>query len=60
MHDDAEGLELVEYVPGSAAPTAVATGEAPDLAIVELTSEQGQWVVVDVRPAPDSTNALGQ
>ncbi len=57
---DAEGLELVEYVPGNAAPTAVATGDAPDLSLVELVSQEGQWVVVAVRPAPDSAGALGQ
>jgi len=57
---DAEGLELVEYVPGTEATTVVATGEAPDLSLVELVSEEGEWVVVSVRPAPESASALGQ
>ena len=56
---DAEGLELVEYVPGSGSPTVVATGDAPDLSLVELVSEAGEWVVVSVRPAPETASALG-
>ena len=57
---DAEGLELVEYVPGDETPTVVATGDAPDLSLVDLVSEGGDWVVVSVRPAPESASALGQ
>ncbi|NND03054.1 MAG: hypothetical protein HKN91_09725 [Acidimicrobiia bacterium] len=57
---NAEGLELVEYVPGDGATTVVATGDAPDLSLVEIVSEEGEWVVVSVRPAPESTSALGQ
>lgn len=56
---DEAGYELVEYVPSDAGTTVVATGNAPDLTIVDLEEQSGEWVVVDTRPAPESTNALG-
>lgn len=57
---DAEGLELVEYVPGTNSPTVVATRGAPELSLVELVTQEGEWVVVSVRPAPESAGALGE
>ena len=55
---DNAGLELIEYVPGSAAPQALAARHAPELVVASLIQDDRGWRVSAIESAPEGTTAF--